>query len=279
VEREGWQLDVVGTATIICGHVAITARHVLDHVLRTFGARTKNSKINEFEINYELKLYQVLPGPVYRVWKVYYAWTCATDIAVLHLGLVGASTSPGEEIRWGMTRLRVLPPPVGQTVVAFGYREGRINVREGDDGVHHIELNDRETISIGTIRQVYPSRRDTVLLPFPCFEIEARINPGMSGGMVIDEAGNLCGLISASLQHNDPHAPPISYVVSLWPMLKTVISVNRGDRYPRDVEYPMIDLAIDGLIAVVDLHELDPTNFPGKQLTAQRLGDPVYVRF
>jgi hypothetical protein len=53
-------------------------------------------------------------------------------------------------------------------------------------------------------------------------------------------------------------------------MLKTVISINRGDRYPTGVSYPVIDLAIDGLIEGDDLHELDPTHFPGKQLTSQR---------
>lgn len=51
-------------------------------------------------------------------------------------------------------------------------------------------------------------------------------------------------------------------------MLKTVISVNRGDRYPRDVSYPMIDLALDGLIAVTDLAALDPAEFPDKKLPA-----------
>jgi hypothetical protein len=283
VELEGWQLYVVGTATMICGHVAITARHVLEDVVHTYGVKWKahaNSAIDgyeaEFKADFALKLYQVLPGPVYRVWQVCYAWTCATDIAVLHLGRDPARSDHGEII-WQTLRLRVLPPPIGQTVIAFGYREGRIEVREGNDGVHHIELDDRPTISVGTIRRVYPCGRDTGMLSFPCFEIEARFDPGMSGGMVIDETGQLCGLICASLQHNDPDAPPISYVAALWPMLKTVIWVNGGDRYPRDVSYPMIDLAIDRLIDVVDLHELDPTHFPGKQLTAQRLGDPVYV--
>jgi Trypsin-like peptidase domain len=160
-------------------------------------------------------------------------------------------------------------PPPGQKVVAFGYRESKINVTEGNDGTHHIELNDRPTTSIGTVRQVYPSGRDTVMLPFPCFEIEARFDPGMSGGMVIDEAGRLCGLICASTQHKDPNAPPISYVASLWPMLKTVISGDRGDRYPRGVSYPAIDLALDGIIGVADLHELDPTHFPDKQLPSR----------
>jgi hypothetical protein len=180
------------------------------------------------------------------------------------------TTLPDEKIVWKQPYLRVLPPPVGQKVVAFGYRESKISVTEGQDGQHYIELNDRPTTSIGTVKQVYPSGRDAVMLPFPCFEIEARFDPGISGGMVLDEAGALCGLICASLQHGDPNAPPVSYVASLWPMLKTIISADRGDRYPRGVSYPVINLAIDRLIVVNDLHELDPKDFPDKPLTHGR---------
>jgi hypothetical protein len=158
--------------------------------------------------------------------------------------------------------LRVLPPPIGEKVVSFGYREGTIHIKKDANEIHHIELNDRPTTSIGTINQVYPYGRDRIMLPFPCFEIEARFEPGMSGGMVVDETGALCGLICASLQQSDSDAPPLSYVAALWPMLKTIISVDRGDNYPRGVSYRMIDLAIDGQIAVVDLHELDPREFP-----------------
>jgi len=264
VELPGWELYVVGTASVICGHLAITARHVLDHVVRTYGATAKDGQV---EIDgCELKLYQVLPGPIYRIWRVCSAWTCPTDIALLHLGL-DRTTLPDEKITWKQPLLRVLPPPAGQKVVAFGYRESKIHVTEGSDGQHHIELNDRPTTSIGTVRAVYPSSRDRAMLPFPCFEIEARFDPGMSGGMVIDEAGRLCGLICAGLQQDDPTAPPTSYVASLWPMLTTNISADRGDRFPRGISYPVIDLAIDGIVRVADLHELDPAHFPDKQLT------------
>jgi hypothetical protein len=262
VECPGWNLYVVGTATLICAHLAITARHVLDHAVRTFGSKVLGRKV-EIE-RFELKLYQILPGPVYRLWRVVTAWTCDTDIAVLHLEL-DRTTLPDEKIVWKQPLLRVFPPAIGQKVVAFGYRESKICVTEDSSGIHHIQLDDRPTTSIGTVRQVYPSRRDTVMLPFPCFEIEARFDPGMSGGMVIDETGRLCGLICASLQHDDATDPPISYVASLWPMLKTIISVDRGDRYPRGVSYPIIDLAIDRIIGVADLNELDPVLFPDKQ--------------
>jgi hypothetical protein len=49
-------------------------------------------------------------------------------------------------------------------------------------------------------------------------------------------------------------------------MLTTIISADRGDAYPRGVEYPVIDFALSGLINVVGLEELDPKNFPGRIL-------------
>jgi hypothetical protein len=255
VELPDWRFVVVGTATVICGHVAITARHVLEFVINTFGAKQKHNSYLEID-SYELKLLQLLPGPIYRFWKVYTAWPCSSDIAILHLG-IDRTSIPGEDIEWRQPCLRALPPPIGHKVLAFGYRESTINVQEGADGQHHIELNDKPTTSIGTVTQVYSLGRDRVMLPFPCFEIEARFEPGMSGGMVIDESGSLCGLMCASLNQADANAPPLSYVAALWPMLKTKISVNRGHKYPRDVSYPVIDLATDGLISVKDLRQID----------------------
>ncbi len=261
VEFDGWELYVVGTATLIAGHLAITARHVLEHVIQTYGVRQKSAKEAEID-GYSLRLYQVLPGPIYRIWNVYTAWPSSSDIAVLHLGLWRTSL-PNEKIEWKQPRLRVLPPIIGQKIVSFGYREGKIHVTKSGDGTHHIELNDQPTTSIGTVKQVYHSGRDKVMLPFPCFEVEARFDAGMSGGLVIDEEGRLCGLICANLQNSDTAAPPISYVAALWPMLMIMISADRGDNYPRGVSYPMIDLAIDHLIAVDDLQELDRSKLLG----------------
>jgi hypothetical protein len=59
-------LHVVGTATVIAEHLAVTAGHVLDYVVRQFGARRKSEKYAEIN-DYALRLYQVLPGPVYRI--------------------------------------------------------------------------------------------------------------------------------------------------------------------------------------------------------------------
>jgi hypothetical protein len=263
VELPEWEMYVVGTATMIGGHLAITARHVLDAVVRKFGARQVPSGV---EISaYAVLLYQVLPGPVYQSWNVLRAWTCPSDIAILHLGLDRTST-PEAKIHGRVPLLRVLPPPTGQKVSAFGYREGKVEVLQGQDGTHHISLTDVGTVSIGEVGQIFTERRDSSMLTFPCFEVRSRFAPGMSGGMVIDEGGALCGLVCASYDFADPNALPLSYAATLWPMLTAIISGDRGDAYPRGVEYPMIDLALDKIIHVVGLDELDPKFFPGRVL-------------
>jgi hypothetical protein len=88
----------------------------------------------------------------------------------------------------------------------------------------------------------------------------------MSGGLIIDEDGALCGLVCAGTELADPDALPLSYAATLWPMLTTVISADRGDAYPRGVEYPVIDLALDKIVNAVGLEELDARFFPGRNL-------------
>lgn len=251
-----WNLHVLGTATLIAGNLAITAKHVLDAAMRLGKVEADGVSVDGFA----LRLYQCLPldtGPVYRIWNVLEAWPSETDIAILHLNLDRTSESEAKVV-WRVPRLRILPPPTGHTVIACGYRESKIHVDEGPDGTHHIMLNDIETIAIGQVGQIFAERRDSSMLTFPCYEVHAKFAHGMSGGLVVDEEGSLCGLVCAGTTHADPSIPPLSYAATLWPMLMTVISVDRGDRYPRGVQYPMIDLARDNIINVVGLEELDP---------------------
>jgi hypothetical protein len=263
VELPGWEFYVIGTATLIGGSLAVTAKHVLEDAIKRFGAKRAPRGI---EVSgYSLRLYQVLAGPIYRIWNVASAWICPSDIAILHLNLDSGS-EPEAKIEWRAPLIRVTPPPPGEKVLAFGYRKSRIQVTESLGGTHHIELNDIGTTSIGEIGQIFPERRDSSMLTFPCFEVRSRFDHGMSGGLVIDENGALCGLVSSGIQLADPNESPLSYAATLWPMLTTVISADRGDAYPRGVKYPMIDLALSKIIHVVGLDELDPKLFPGRIL-------------
>jgi hypothetical protein len=262
-ELPGWQFYVLGTAVWIAGNLAITAKHVLEVAIRKFGASRTSSGL---EVSgHSIRLLQVLPGPDFRIWNVSRAWITSSDIAIMHVNLDRTSeTDP--KIEWKCPLLRVMPPPTGHKVLAFGYRESKLEVSERPEGNHHIKLNDIGTTSIGEVGQIFPERRDSSMLSFPCFEVRARFAPGMSGGMVIDEDGSLCGLVCAGTEFADPNALPLSYAATLWPLLTARISADRGDLYPRGVEYPVIDLALDKLINAVGLEDLDPRFFPGSDL-------------
>jgi len=253
---------VIGTATIVSGYLAITARHVLEDIVTRFGAEKRDEK--NFEVsNYVIRLYQILPGPKYAIWQVFSAWPCInTDIAFLHLGLFKYSGSKAPS-SWKTPSLKVGLPSLGEPVVGFGYHSSSVKVTPKSDG-YHLDLNDEPTATTGEIEDVLPSGNPSGRFTFPCFRVNARIDGGMSGGPVIDKDGSVCGIISGTYGNVD--GSDISYVLILWPMLRTVISANRAGSYPRDTQYPVIDLALDGLMHVEDLNKLDPKLFPGRTL-------------
>jgi|SRR5271165_5471217 len=261
-EFPGWRFYQLGTAVLIGGRLAVTAKHVLEDPIRRFGGvRTAGG----LEVSgHSIRLLQVLPGPVYRMWNVPRAWITASDIAILHVELDRTSEAE-RNVQWRVPFVRLTPPPTGEQVLAFGYRESKIEVSEKPDGAHHIELNDIPTTSIGEVGQIFPERRDSSMLTFPCFEVRARFAHGMSGGMVVDGNGALCGLVCTGYNFDHANAMPLSYAATMWPILTTVISIDRGEGYPSGVEYPMIDLALDNLISVVGLEQLDPALFPGRR--------------
>jgi hypothetical protein len=110
-------------------------------------------------------LYQLLPGPIYRVWNVYSACYCETDIAILHLGLF-KSSDPETIIDWKTPLIRAMPPPPGQKVIAFGYRHSTCQITSTETGGYHLELNDKPTTSIGEVKRIDPMRRDSAMLSF-----------------------------------------------------------------------------------------------------------------
>jgi hypothetical protein len=263
VELPDWEFHVIGTATLIGGSLALTARHVVEASMKfVTSQRTPGNILVE---RGSLKLLQVLAGPVYRMFNVVRAWITSSDIAILLLTLDRA-TLPDEKVEWQSCAVRAFPPPSGQKVVAFGYRESQISVTKNADGSAHIDITDKPTTSAGIVGQIYSSQRDSSMLNFPCFEVLAQFAPGMSGGVVVDEDGWLCGLICAGVVFSDPDAQPLGYAVTLWPFLTTVISADRGDAYPRNVEYPAIDLALVEIIKVSHLEDLEPKYFPGRAL-------------
>src|SRR6266481_3192001 len=82
VELPDWEIHIIGTATLIGAHLALTAKHVIEASLRWFKA-VKNTTGKTELGGGSLQLLQILPGPVYRFWSVTSAWMTSSDIAIL----------------------------------------------------------------------------------------------------------------------------------------------------------------------------------------------------
>jgi hypothetical protein len=201
--------EVVGTATVIAPGILATAKHlIIDHIVGEGPHRYSSRRIWAL---------QVLPGPRFFFWRVRKADIHSiADLALLFLDDFPEKVSDdGELPPWMPTRMSPVPPGPGGRVAAFGYRLSRLSSRNG----LNFKLDDESMSSSGIVRRIFPLKRDDVFMPFPCFQVSARFDGGMSGGPVIDESGGLCGIVSSgvSMQDDDP-AEPISYASILWPI-------------------------------------------------------------
>lgn len=244
---------VIGTATILTGNVLISAKHVLDLV---WNERPNNDGAI-IEINKHLAAVQTMPGPEYIIWDIVDGIADPTsDLVLLRLGTNPSKSNFEKSYEWRHPRLNPFSPDIGENIAAFGYRKSTIQVTKNAQGDNHIDLNDELISSVGIVRQIYEMRRDA-MLPFPCYQVSARFDAGMSGGAVFDESGCLCGIVCSNIQDSHLTGEPISYVTTLWPLFRLMLNWDRGNKYPRAIKYPAIELARSGHITVPNIERLE----------------------
>ncbi|MGH6689639.1 MAG: trypsin-like peptidase domain-containing protein [Gammaproteobacteria bacterium] len=148
-----------------------------------------------------------------------------------------------EEVDHGVERqtvgLSLLPPDRGEAILGFGY-PGTVAERDPattDAQTISYDLNPRSTT--GEVIAVSPAFRDRGMLSFPCFETNARFDPGMSGGPLFNERGRICGLICSSAPPQpDGHR---SWGATLWPAMVTEIEFE-GPGVQAAGAYPVFEL-------------------------------------
>jgi serine protease Do len=118
----------------------------------------------------------------------------------------GQQTAPPLPIRLSGGR-----PKVGDRVMAIGYPE--LTCLQHDDIEKAMTFTERMYAAVGTITALLPQGRGA-FYPWPLIEVQAHWRSGMSGGPVFNEAGEVIGLVSFSIEP-DGDLPGVGYATDL----------------------------------------------------------------
>ena len=238
-----------GTAVIISPRFALTAMHVVDEFRAVLDGRHASGTGVSFNLTLFSRFHEDQTGILWNVKSI--VSKSPSDIALLVIE-PGSPVPPGKRI--GLAEIELFPPAVGERIVAFGHPVQDVHVE--DDAVTVVE----ETYSsLGQVTEVFPLKRDSAVMPVPCYATTARFDGGMSGGPLFNDDGRLCGLVSSSMSH-DETGEHTSYASTLWPILAFSVEVNdpAGTR-----SVTLLDLFRDGQLSGVGWESV---GFDGKNL-------------
>jgi hypothetical protein len=126
----------------------------------------------------------------------------------------------GEPLRFPVFRLSPGLPKVGEQILGFGYYGMKGNItNQSSDGTICVSYSQETAFTRGQIVEIHSPMRDRGMLNFPCFRTDARFEHGMSGGPILNEKGDVCGVICSSLPQLEPDPEYISYGSLVWPAL------------------------------------------------------------
>lgn len=210
----GDKQQAIGSAVMVAPGVALTAAHVVNN----YWEELRSGET-------EAMLFGIANTGI-QIWRPKTV-TCveATDTAIL--GLTAASKlPPNSTFEHSVISTRI--PSVGENVVLAGTR--------GPDA-SALGPKTRTALDLFaaqgpvTERFVFPTGRDSLMLPWPTIYFDCPSIGGMSGGPAFDEAGCLIGILSASMGNTMDDATP-SYVSLIYPALHAKFSGGWPIKYP-----------------------------------------------
>lgn len=263
-------LSFYGSCFIAGPHMAITAKHVFEELLRNDPNIEFGTSHTEYWV---IQIKWAGDDHNYIIWTIdSIATSQHSDIAIIWLRAFDENAA--QHGKWSILPITFDVPPIGSTVRAFGYHDisfdgSRIN---SNGKFEHIEIKSERSTSTGTIRQIYWDQRDSGLYSFPCFEVDARFDHGMSGGLVINEESQVCGIVCGSLPPGLNDGSHVSYVTMLWPMMAIPIDARLMPGASGTIRYNLKDLAEQGVF--------EPNGWDRVQIEDQLdMGGPITMHY
>jgi hypothetical protein len=179
-------LRIEGTAVMIGVGLAITAKHVYDDLLDALLAGD--------EVMYCLGL---RPGGKVDIWHVQHIKHGNTDgdLAILSLALM---SDPPDDRCFNCLPLTARGEQL--TIVGFSFDQNQDLL---DDATGAISAVGQIFVAKGEVETFFWPRRPDGVVPFPGFHILCGSYGGMSGGAVLDNDGNVVGVISKGYNFED----------------------------------------------------------------------------
>lgn len=240
------RLVPVGTGFLIqAGGLMLTARHVLDAA--TNEAVRRMTTTGGFAPYVEIYALYVAneshsKGEIGGLWPIDKLWLQEQiDVALCRLK---PARHKGKRVTWGQVRLSPGIPKVGDEIWGYGYFGMSGQGAFDENSKELIRYRQHSAFTRGVVVEVHPQSRDKGLLPFPCFRTDARFDPGMSGGPVVNKDGAVGGVICSSSPPQDTDDQHVSYVSMIWPALGMEIEADAQTGSRRR----LFDLANEGYV-------------------------------
>ncbi|WP_047535011.1 serine protease [Methylotenera sp. N17] len=161
------------------------------------------------------------------------------DIALITLR--AAHEDAKNYTKWNGLALSFIPPRIGDKIAGSGIHEITINQLQLEDDSIHLDIDVKRLFSEGVVNDVHFDMRDRGLYSFPCFQVDAQFNRGMSGGYVVNEKSEVCGVISGSLPAASTEEAHVSYAALLWPVVSLPIPPEWMANPEKGVDYYLWD--------------------------------------
>lgn len=249
-----------GTAFLVGKNLAMTATHVLDQPFDRRLHDIPDIAAEEFSV-VAIQVINRSPSPL--LWRVksmgrYPSFSGDNDrpfdVGLLALTPYGEAVPEIETFRGLFFELNVATPRVNTRIVAYGFTKSQLQ-QNLETPIEYTLAHTFQRVE-ATITAVHYPMRDQVGMPFPCFEIDGDFDPGMSGGPVLNDRDQVCGVISRG------SGLGISWASVLWPALGISIEGKTG-----------LQLAYEGAMRVRNLHCVQLRSSPDSEFPEVRF-DP-----
>ena len=193
---------LIGTGFYICAQgVFVTATHVLKEVLDPVTG-TQKEPIGVFHLN---------AGGGYTIRPILRAWHSPTADVSVGVAAPAIHNTTREPLISQSATLTLRQPAIGEQVVTYAYPDF---TRVQNGKVQELYFSPR--FYDGHVEEFYPTGRDRVLMPWPCYRTSIHLHGGSSGGPVLDKFGRVFGVNCRSMdpQTDVSFITPISHIMN-----------------------------------------------------------------